>query len=79
MGLDENNAGPVLASGPAAYLDDKLGHTLSGAEVGAQKTCVRVDDPYQCQPGEVVTLGKHLGAYQYVSITTRDLPDHLLH
>ncbi len=62
VGLDEDFAGEVAASGASADLGEELEDAFGGAEVGHAEGVVGADDADEGDAVDVVALGDHLGA-----------------
>ncbi len=66
VGLDEHAPGPLPAPGPPRDLHQQLRHAFGGAEVGAEQSPVRIQNPHQGDIGKMVSFGEHLRAYEDV-------------
>ncbi len=65
-GLNENLTGAAFTSGSSSDLNDRLGHALSAAKIGAEQALIGINNSHQRQIRKVMSLGEHLCANQDV-------------
>lgn len=65
-GLDDDPATQYTPPGSAGHLGKKLEAPLSGAEIGQVEACIGANYSDQGNPGQIKSLGYHLGADKYI-------------
>ena len=79
VGLDEDLAWQLAATGATGDLGEELKDALGRAEVGQAEGEVRADDADQRNAVDVMTLGDHLGADQQVDLASVQAGEQPLH
>ena len=79
VGLHQDVAGQLAASGASGDLGEQLEDALGGAEVRQAESIVRADDPDKRDAVDVVALGDHLRADEQVDLAAVQAHEQALH